>query len=60
MNCASYLNKAVLMLEEPYIVHSDVSCPEWFADSAEMWINGSMSDDSFYDAVLFLADETLQ
>jgi hypothetical protein len=37
-----------------------VSCPEWFADSAEMWINGSMSDDSFYDAVLFLADETLQ
>jgi hypothetical protein len=60
MNCASYLSKAVLMLEEPYTVNSDVSCPEWFADSTVMWVNDTMSDDSFYDAVLFLADETLQ
>jgi len=31
-------------------------CPEWFAETAEMWVNGAMSDDSFYDAVQFLAD----
>ena len=55
-NYVSYLNKAVLMLDEPYAVHSDVVCPEWFAETAEMWVNGAMSDDSFYDAVQFLAD----
>lgn len=50
MNYVSYLKKAVLILDEPYAVHSDVSYPEWFAETAEMWVNGSMSDDSFYDA----------
>jgi len=56
MNCISYLKKAVLMLDEPYAVHSDAVCPEWFAESASMWVGGTMSDDSFYDAVQFLAD----
>ena len=57
MDYVSYLKKAVLMLDEPYVISSDVSCPEWFLESAEMWIAGSTSDDSFYDAIEFLVEK---
>jgi hypothetical protein len=59
MNCFSYLNKTVLILDESYAVHFDAVCPDWFTESTEMWIDGTMSDNSYYDAVQFLADATL-
>ena len=58
MSDESYLKKTVLMLDG-YEVSPGVTSPEWFVESAGMWVDGTMSDESFYDAVMFLAENGL-
>jgi len=55
----SYFKKIVLLLDETYEVTPNVISPEWFVESADNWMNGLMDDDSFTDALLFLAENRL-
>jgi len=56
---SSYFKKIVLLLDENYEVTPQVTSPEWFVESADNWMNGLMDDDSFTDALLFLAENRL-
>jgi cytochrome c2 len=47
------------MLDDDYTVTPNVSAPDWFVESAAMWMRGMMDDDSFNDAILFLAENRL-
>ena len=56
---SSYFKKIVLLLDEKYEVTPNVTSPEWFVESADKWMSGLMDDDSFTDALLFLAENRL-
>ena len=56
---SSYFKKIVLLLDEKYEVTPQVTSPEWVVESADNWMNGLMDDDSFTDALLFLAENRL-
>jgi hypothetical protein len=47
------------MLDDDYTVTPNVTSPEWFSESADKWMQGLMDDDSFNDAILFLAENRL-
>ena len=55
----SYFQKLVLMLDDDYTVTPNVSAPDWFVESAAMWMRGMMDDDSFNDSIKFLAENRL-
>ena len=55
----SYFKKIVLMLDDDYTVTPNVTSPDWFFESADNWMQGLMDDDSFNDAILFLAENRL-
>ena len=55
----SYLKKVVLMLDDDYDVTPNITAPAWFSESANKWMQGLMDDDSFNDAILFLAENRL-
>ena len=59
MSDYSYFKKIILLLDENYDVTPNVMAPEWFVESADNWMNGLMDDDSFNDAILFLAENRL-
>ena len=55
----SYFQKLVLMLDDDYTVTANVSAPDWFVESAAMWMRGMLDDDSFNDSIKFLAENRL-
>ena len=55
----SYFQKLVLMLDDDYTVTPNVSAPDWFVESAAMWMRGMMDDDSFNGSIKFLAENRL-
>jgi hypothetical protein len=55
----SYFQKLVLTLDDDYTVTPNVSAPDWFVESAAMWMRGLLDDDSFNDSIKFLAENRL-
>ena len=47
------------MLDDDYTVTAIVSAPDWFVESAAMWMRGLLDDDSFNDSIKFLAENRL-
>ena len=37
----------------------DIGTPDWFVESAAMWMRGMLDDDSFNDSIKFLAENRL-